>query len=583
MQDFGKRPEGQRRVAVLVFEKTYRATLDGLIQGLNCRSADIWSFDDAQSRHRAESLLAARGVWVRCRSTLKPLVCAFREEIPTASLERAQIAYPRHPAAPSDRFLLEAYPLTGMFPAVEFQFSPRPETTEMPAYRLRLIYAGGKERRLTVLAPNVVGTDGVLSPCGWIVCDGSAARLSTTYEAIFNDIMAAIRTMACRDAPCFEELNIAVTLPIRDEELGWGDEALSLREALHEELYFGVLEHFQRRFGLAAGERRLRPGQIVPEIRFGPECTARVEMRPWDLTVPAQPAQPLARAERALSAAQIRDELAQVPGRTFGVRSVAGRPLEARYKHGPDRAVMISAGQHANEVSGPIGALRAGQELAQLARTHFTLCPLENPDGYALQMRLAQDNPRHMLHAARYTALGDDLEYRDGPPLAEREMRDLAQDMSGALLHVSLHGYPAHEWLRPLTGYLPRGFQDWTLPRGFFLILRHHPGWGGAARQLLEGVTQRLGQQPGLAAFNAAQMAMAAGYGCKPGEAIGGFACHLTEDYRAAMPLTLITEYPDETLSGAPFIAAHDAQCAAVIAAYDAFQALEITDWQLVG
>ena len=45
--------------------------------------------------------------------------------------------------------------------------------------------------------------------------------------------------------------------------------------------------------------------------------------------------------------------------------------------------------------------------------------------------------------------------------------------------------------------------------------------------------------------------------------------------------LTLITEYPDETLSGAALIAAHDAQTAAVIAAYEAFQALEVLDWNV--
>ena len=577
------RPQGKRRLAVLVFEKTYRATLDALTAEYGCQAAEIWSFDDAQSRRAAETQLAARSVRIICRSAIKPLVCAFREEIPTISLERAVIIYPRHPAAPPGRFLREAYPLTGMFPEVAFHFEPGAESAEMPAYRLRLIYAGGKERRLTVLAPNAPDAVGVLSPCGWMVCDGIGARLATTYEAIFDDAMAAIRDMEFSALPCFEELNITVTMPGLDEPLGWGDEVLSLREALHEELYFGVLEHFQQRFGRPAGDRSLRTGQIVPEIRAGEECSLRIELRPWDMTEPAPAAvQPLSRAASALSAAQIAQELARIPGRDLAGRSVAGRRIEGRYKFGSDRPVMISAGQHANEISGPIGALRAGQELGQLARAHFTLCPLENPDGYALRQRLARDNPRHMLHAARYTALGDDLEYREDPPLAERALRDLALELSGAQLHVSLHGYPAHEWLRPLTGYLPRGFADWTLPRGLMLILRHHPGWGASARRLIEGVVERLGQQPALAAFNAAQMSMAAGYGLAPaGEVISGFACLLVEDRRAPMPLTLITEYPDETLSGAALVAAHDAQSAAAIAAYEAFQDLEILDWNL--
>lgn len=575
------RPEGHRRLAVLIFEKTYRATLDALSDGFGCQAAEIWSFDDAQSRRAAELRLAAQGARVTCRSALKPLVCAFREEIPTISLERAEIVYPRHPAAHPERFLREAYPLTGMFPDVDFRLVPGPKSTEMPAYRLRLIYAGGKERRLSVLAPNA-NQQGELSPCGWMICDGVGARLSTSYEAIYHDAMAAIRGADFPSIPCFEELNIAVTLPSPDEALGWGNEVLSLCEALHEELYFGILEHFQQRFGLPAGDRSLRPGQIVPEIRVGSECSLRIELRPWDPVTPAAPGpQPLGGAVSALAADQIAQELARIPGEVFAGRSVIGRPIEGRYRRGSDRPVMITAGQHANEISGPIGALRAGQELAQLARAHFTLCPLENPDGYALRQRLAQHGPHHMLHAARYTALGDDLEYREAPPLAERGMRDLAHELSGAQLHINLHGYPAHEWLRPLTGYLPRGFADWTLPRGFLLILRHHPGWAATARRLAEGIAARLEQQPALVEFNAMQMAMAARHAVAPGEIIGGFACHLTEDCRAPMPLTLITEYPDETLSGAALIAAHDAQTAAVIAAYEAFQALEVLDWNV--
>ena len=49
------RPEGHRRLAVLIFEKTYRATLDALSDGFGCQAAEIWSFDDAQSRRAAES------------------------------------------------------------------------------------------------------------------------------------------------------------------------------------------------------------------------------------------------------------------------------------------------------------------------------------------------------------------------------------------------------------------------------------------------------------------------------------------------------------------------------------------------
>jgi hypothetical protein len=55
---------------------------------------------------------------------------------------------------------------------------------------------------------------------------------------------------------------------------------------------------------------------------------------------------------------------------------------------------------------------------------------------------------------------------------------------------------------------------------------------------------------------------------------IGGFPCLLTEDNEQEIPLSLTTEYPDETLHGAAFIAGHEAQTATVLAAYDAYQEL---------
>ncbi|NWM44847.1 peptidase M14, partial [Escherichia coli] len=78
---------------------------------------------------------------------------------------------------------------------------------------------------------------------------------------------------------------------------------------------------------------------------------------------------------------------------------------------------------------------------------------------------------------ARYTALGDDLEYRTAAQPHEKAIRFEAQRLSGARLHINLHGYPAHEWTRPLSGYMPRGFAMWTLPKGFFLIMRYQHGW----------------------------------------------------------------------------------------------------------
>ena len=244
---------------------------------------------------------------------------------------------------------------------------------------------------------------------------------------------------------------------------------------------------------------------------------------------------------------------------------------------GRDAAVMISGGQHPNETTGIVGALRAARALRENPGTHFTISPLENPDGYSVHQRLRVDNPLHMHHAARYTALGDDLEYRtqenSGEYLNEKAIRFKAQELSGAKLHVNLHGYPSHEWTRPLSGYVPRNFAMWTLPKGFFLVMRHHAGWTEQAEILLDNVTRHLGAIPGLLEYNDRQIAL---YEIHAGETgfrvINGFPCLSSIDDRHTVPMTLITEYPDETIYGDDFIDGHTAQMETVLASYRAWQ-----------
>ncbi len=88
--------------------------------------------------------------------------------------------------------------------------------------------------------------------------------------------------------------------------------------------------------------------------------------------------------------------------------------MRATYVSGHETAMMISAGQHANETTGIVGALRAASRLSARDGAHFTISPQENPDGYEIHKRLCVLQPHHMHHASRYTALGDDLEYRSG-------------------------------------------------------------------------------------------------------------------------------------------------------------------------
>lgn len=542
----------------------------------------FWTFDDQAARRAAQEALAAQGIPARFRSAYKPLVTFFREEV-APGFTAVSIGYPVHPAASPRRFLLEAYPLPALLSPVPVDFAPEPQDDH---YTVRLTYPDRTERH-RVLAPNRLRRDaaGVAqwSPCGWIGGEDPVLSrpLRTDYERIFDAALAAVaRRDWGAEEPFFEELGLAVTLPARDEPLGYADEVLSLSEAMHEDLYFSVLEYFGHLTGRAAGDRRLRPGQIVPELRQGrPGLT--ISPRAWSTRnrddagdqLDGTDEATLATTPRAPSVTRIERILDAIGGQEFTARSGAGRVVRARHVKGRGAPVMITAGQHANETTPVMGALRAAMRLRQEG-AHFTVSPLENPDGYALHGRLVRENPRHMHHAARYTAYGDDFAHRDATvPADELDIRRQALARTRAGLHIDLHGYPAHEWTRPLSGYVPRGFAQWTIPKGFFLILRHHTGWGAAASALLGHVTDELSRFPDLVAFNEAQQRWyrrhAEAMEC---DWINGFACFVAEDDRDPTPLTLTAEYPDETLQGAAYIAGHEVHMRLVLAAYRGWQ-----------
>lgn len=581
----------------VLFEASFERTLDRLCAQLNGKMAEAWTFDDARSRRAAERRLAERGVSARIRSAYKPLLHFFLEEvgeeIRRRDLAAVTVAYPVHPQAPANRFLLEAYPLAALLAGTEVAFRPRADGAFH--YDVTLTFKDGRREERMVAAPNRVHTDMAgetsVSPTGWLRLGGDRVgeRLETDYERLFEAAMTAIAGHPWAGGePYFEELSIRAEYPAADEPLGFADEVVSLREALHEDFYFSLLEVFQRKSGRPLGDRGLKPGQIAPDIGLSDGAVrVRVELRPLSrgATMAADDpvdAPSLDRAAAPVGDTAIRAALERIGGEPFEAGTRSGRPVLARYVRGSDMPVMISGGQHANETTGVVGALRAAGRLAQRPGAHFTVSPLENPDGYALHHRLRTGNPHHMHHAARYTALGDDLEYRNpvdaGPHLNEKAIRLEAGRLSGARLHLNLHGYPSHEWTRPLSGYVPRNFAMWTLPKGFFLVMRHHAGWETAAERLLDRVTAHLATIPGLAARNAEQIAL---YEIHAGETgfrlINGFPCLSSLDERSTVPVTLITEYPDETIYGDAFIQGHTAQMATVLAAYEAWQELIVS------
>lgn len=565
-----------------LLNQTFTRTLDAIVElAIPGQPLEAWTFDDTESRREAERRLQEKGVAARIRSAYKPLLFAFLEEIDLDGVEAIEVHYPVHANAPANRFRLEAYPLAALVGEAKIDFIARNDGDFHYDVSLK---RGQRIESVTVLAPNRVHTDIVgeinVSPTGWLKLGGKPGeRLATDYEELFEAGIKAVADHAWGDQePYFEELNIRVVHPAKDISLPVGDEVVSLREALHEDFYFSLLEFFQKKSGRPLGDRGLRPGQIVPEIaRSNDEISVVIETRALTTGFSDGNEQPIDTAQEPIAESQVRKLLAEVGGDAFEARSRSGRILSARYKSGDDAAVMISGGQHPNETTGIVGALRAARKLGQRKQAHFTISPLENPDGYAVHQRLRLDNPRHMHHAARYTALGDDLEYRTsenaGTNLFEKEIRFKAEKRSDAKLHVNLHGYPSHEWTRPLSGYVPRNFAMWTLPKGFFLIIRHHPDWERQAEALLDRVTRHLGAIPGLLDYNNRQIAL---YEIHAGETgfriINGFPCLSSVDDRHTVPMTLITEYPDETIYGDDFITGHTAQMETVLSAYDAWQ-----------
>lgn len=575
-----------------IFEKSFERSIDQLqalcgdpaMQGA---TLEAWLFDDRQSREATEKKLQAIGVKAKLHSAYKPLVHFFVEDVDCSTLSKVSIAYPAHEACAPNRFLLETYPLTKLAGSATVDFAPSGKQDFI--YAVELTYQDGRTESHEIFAPNRVHQDAVgetlLSPTGWFKItrkDGTTSeRFETDYEKLFHAGIASVINHSWGDSePYFDELNISVSLPAQDEKLDYAEEAISLSEALHEDFYFSLLEVFQKKSGRPLGDRGLQPGQIVPEITYADQNPSIcITLRPLSTKNATGDNQKLETAQAPLYATQISDELTALGGEVFESQSRSGRTVHGRYIKGSDQPMIISAGQHANETTGVVGALRAAHQLKARGSAHFTISPQENPDGYELHRRLCADNPKHMHHAARYTAMGDDLEYRsvenNGDKLWEKAIRLQAEKLTNAKLHVNLHGYPSHEWTRPLSGYVPRGFGMWTLPKGFFLIVRHHSEWAQQSEELVDHVTRHLASIPGFVDYNNAQIALFEKHAGETGfRIINGFPCLIGVDDRHMVPMTLITEYPDETIYGDDFIRGHTAQMETVLSAYDALQNL---------
>ena len=313
-----------------ILTTSFERTLDQLVAGAVAgQSFEAWTFDDRNSRSAAERRLAEKGITARIRSAYKPVLYTFLEEVDLRGVEAIEIRYPVHPDAPRNWFRLEAYPLAALVGDAKIDFVEREDGEFF--YDVRLTKTTGV-KTLKVLAPNRVHVDIVgetnVSPTGWYRAagDDQGERLETDYEALFAASIAAVAEQDWgSEEPYFEELNIRVAHPAEDEPLAVGDEVVSLREALHEDFYFSLLEFFQKKSGRPLGDRGLKPGQIVPEIvKSQGEVSVAIEVRPLSTLFLDGEVQDLETAREPLAVAQVARLLGEVDGAAFAGGELAG-------------------------------------------------------------------------------------------------------------------------------------------------------------------------------------------------------------------------------------------------------------------
>jgi len=139
--------------------------------------------------------------------------------------------------------------------------------------------------------------------------------------------------------------------------------------------------------------------------------------------------------------------------------------------------IFISGRQHANEVSSTNHILRLGELLATdpnykeiLKRVNVILHPMTNPDGAQMAYDLQKLTPTHMLHAGRYSALGQDVE-SNSTLLPESQVRGKVWREWLPDIYLNPHGYPSHEWVQQFAGYVPPGFRTYWSTRGWYTNL----------------------------------------------------------------------------------------------------------------
>jgi zinc carboxypeptidase len=179
--------------------------------------------------------------------------------------------------------------------------------------------------------------------------------------------------------------------------------------------------------------------------------------------------------------------------------------------------IFITGRQHANEVSSTSHILRLAELLVTdksykdiLKKVNVVLHPVENPDGAQMAYDLQKLTPNHMLHAGRYSALGQDVASLVGLPdpllpeslVRTRVWRDWLPD-----IYLNPHGYPSHEWVQPFAGYVPPGFRTYLSTRGWYTTIGtlrdpRYPNHAEATEAVREAIVREINANPDVRAMD---------------------------------------------------------------------------------
>jgi hypothetical protein len=298
--------------------------------------------------------------------------------------------------------------------------------------------------------------------------------------------------------PLFSRIEVTVQMSEEERKLGIEEERHSPLEALHEDLYFNILDYFHYLGIEKNGKPMTSPGGVHPFMHVMPGISpkASIKVYGWEpvekfvrqtqaLTFVGESNEPISckirqngmymtldRSEwRDLPTASVKGLTSEAASIWLGGVSYEGRAISVIDIYAPTEAdfvsthklayykptILIETGHHPNEVSSMPAILGLVNSLdpSLLNKVNLVIIPCANPDGAALHRRLTEDNPEWKHHAARYNAVGLEYAHHRYEETIFGEAEVVPKIFNRWLPDVSVddHGIPSHEWVQPFAGY----------------------------------------------------------------------------------------------------------------------------------